>query len=135
MSIEGPSGPGAKLAEVRRALPALLAILAAAADSAGSHALAFDALLAAVPFAAVAALTAFADHLDTRDDAVVALQSLLWALAVCLLVLSCAVRSSAGGAPPLAASALVACLGVFAVKTVVAAAPWVRRLALRPAKP
>ena len=40
----------------RRALPALLAVIAAAADARGAHGLAFDALLAAVPFTAVTAL-------------------------------------------------------------------------------
>jgi hypothetical protein len=36
--------------------------------------------------------------------------------------------------PPLGASALVACLAIFVLKLVVAAAPYAR-LALRPAKP
>jgi hypothetical protein len=47
------------------------------------------------------------------------------------------VRSNAiHGVPRLAISSLVACLGVFAIKAGVAAAPYVRRLAeLRPAKP
>ena len=123
----------------RRALPALLAVLAAVADGRGAHGLAFDALLAAVPFAAVSALVAFGDHLEQRDDAIRALQSLLWGLAVVLLVLSCAARSPATQAhtlPPLGWSALVGCLGVFAIKVCVAVAPFVRRLALvRPAKP
>jgi hypothetical protein len=85
----------------------------------------------------VAALASFGEYLDTRDDAVVALQSLLWGVAVALLVLSCAMRSaSIHGVPPLAVSSLVACLGVFAIKTVLAIAPYARRLAeLRPAKP
>jgi len=34
-----------------------------------------------------------------------------------------------------AVSAVIACLGVFAVKAVLAVAPYARRLALRPAKP
>jgi hypothetical protein len=37
--------------------------------------------------------------------------------------------------PPLGASALAACLAVFALKLCVAAAPFVRRLAVAPAKP
>jgi hypothetical protein len=119
----------------RRTLPALLAVLAAIADSAGAHTLGFYALLAAVPFASVAALVSFGDSLDARGDAVSSLQALLWGLAVFLLVLACAVRSQSLGVPPLAGSALIACLGVFAIKAIVAAAPHVRRLALRPAKP
>ncbi|HZO97468.1 MAG TPA: hypothetical protein VFB42_08865 [Gaiellaceae bacterium] len=118
-------------------LPALLVAAAAAADAHGAHGLALDALLAAVPFAAVAGLAAFGGYLDRRDDPVVALQALLWAVALVLLLVSCEVRSSAiHGVPPLAVSSLVACLGVFAIKAVVAAAPYARRLAaLRPAKP
>jgi len=118
-------------------LPALLVVVAALADSRGSHGAAFDALLGAVPFAAVAAIAAFGSFLEARDDAVVALQALLWGLVVVLLVVSCSVRSSAiHGVPPLAVSTVVGCLGIFAIKLAVAAAPYVRRLAdLLPAKP
>ena len=123
----------------RRALPALLAVVAATADGRGAHGFAFDALLAAIPFAAVAALEAFGTYLEGREDAVGGLQALLWTLALGLLVLSCAARSPAtqsGALPPLGWSALVACLGVFAIKASVAAAPFVRRLAVpRTAKP
>ena len=119
----------------RRVLPALLSIVAAVADSTGGHGLAFYALLLAVPFAAVASLVSFGDWLDARDDAVVALQSLLWLVALVLLVLSCAARSQSMTVPPVAVSAVIACLGVFAVKAVLAVAPYARRLALRPAKP
>ena len=123
----------------RRLLPGLLALAAAYADSRSSHGLAFDALLAAIPFAAVAALESFGAYLDDRADAVIGLQSLLWTLALALLVLSCAARSPATDThvlPPLGASALVAALAVFAIKSCVAVAPFLRRLALvRPAKP
>ena len=124
---------------MRRVLPGLLAIAAFYADGRGSHGLAFDALLGAVPFAAVAALEAFGAFLDARDDAVAGVQALLWALALALLVLSCAARSpdtAAGTLPALGASALVAALVVFAVKTCVAIGPLVRRVAVvRAAKP
>jgi len=118
-------------------LPAVLVAIAAIADGHSAHGLALDALLAAVPFTAVAAITAFGGYLDRRDDAVVALQALLWAAALVLLLVSCEVRSSAlHGVPPVAVSSLVACLGVFAIKATLAAAPFLRRLAsLRPAKP
>jgi len=83
--------------------------------------------------------TAFGDYLERREDPVVAFQALLWGCALVLLVLSCAARSPATAAhqlPPLGWSALVAALGVFALKTCLAAAPFVRQLALaRPAKP
>ena len=111
--------------------------MAALADSKGRHGLALDALFVAVPFAVVAAIAAFGGYLDRRDDAVVALQALLWGLALVLLIVSCEVRSNAiHGVPPLAVSSLIACLGVFAIKAAVAMAPHLRRLAeLRPAKP
>ena len=121
----------------RRLLPALLVGLAVIADAQGAHSLALDALLLAVPFAAVAALSCFGDYLDSRSDGVAALQAALWATSVVLLVLSCAVRSHAlHGVPPLAVSSLLGCLGIYAVKAAVAAAPYMRRLGLlRPAKP
>ena len=115
----------------------MLVLLAAIADSYGSHHLAQDALLAAVPFAAVAALASFGTCLDSRGDSLAALQALLWGIAVALLVFSCAMRSdSLHGVPPLAVTSLVACLLIFALKTALAAVPYARRLAeLRPAKP
>ena len=122
----------------RRALPALLALFAAAADARGAHGLAFDALLAAVPFTAVTALVCFGEYLEHREGSFAGLQSLLWGLALALLVLSCAVRSPATQThtlPPLGASALIACLGVFGIKLVLAGVPHLRRLALSPAKP
>jgi hypothetical protein len=121
----------------RRALPVLLILTAAFADARGAHGLAFDALLGAVPFTAVAGLVSFGAYLERRQDAVGGLQALLWLLALCLVVLSCAVRSpatEAGVVPPLGSSALVACLAIFVLKALVAAAPYAR-LALRPAKP
>jgi hypothetical protein len=123
----------------RRALPALLAAVAAFADARGAHGLAFDALLGAIPFAAVSALVGFGAYLEDREDAVCGLQALLWTLALALLVLSCAARSPAtetATLPPLGWSALVASLGVFGIKLAVAVAPLMRRLALaHPAKP
>lgn len=111
--------------------------LAAIADSRGSHGAAFNALLVAVPFAAVAALSAFAAYLEAREDAVVALQALLSGFVVFLLVVSCMVRSAAlEGVPPLGVTTVFACLVIYVVKVTAAAAPYARRLAqLRPAKP
>jgi hypothetical protein len=121
----------------RRVLPAVLVAIAALADSAGAHGLALDALLVAVPFAAVAALLSFGDYLDSGQSPIAGLQALLWAASVVLLVLSCAIRRHAlHGVPPLAESSMFMCLGVLAVKAMVAAAPYARRFAdLRPAKP
>ena len=123
----------------RRALPALLAIVAAVADRHGAHGLAFYALLGAVPFAATSGIVSFGIYLERREDPVIAFQALLWCIALALLVLSCAARSPATAAqqlPPLGWSALVATLGVFALKACLAVVPFVRQIALaRPAKP
>jgi hypothetical protein len=113
-------------------------VVAAFADARGAHGLAFDALLGAIPFAAVAALVGFGEYLEERDDAVAGLQALLWTLAVALLVLSCAARSPATETqtlPPLGASALIGCLAVLGIKLCVAVVPQLRRVALHTAKP
>jgi hypothetical protein len=105
----------------RRAIPVGLVIAAAAADGAGSHQLAFYALLLAVPAAAVVALEAFGQVLDGADEH---LHALLWAIVLALVVVGCAVRASAvtGAVPTLARSALLACLAVFCVQAAVSAA-------------
>jgi hypothetical protein len=124
---------------MRRLLPGLLAIAAAYADGRGSHGLAFDALLGAIPFAAVSALEAFGAFLDSRDDAVLGVQAVLWTVALAMLVLSSAARSPATSTdtlPTLGSSALVAALIVFAVKSCLTVGPYLWRTALvRPAKP
>jgi len=123
----------------RRALPVVLTVIAAYADSRGSHGLAIDALLGAIPFTAVAALVGFGAYLEERDDAFAGLQALLWTVALALLVLSCAARSPSAQShtlPALGRSALIGCLGVLILKGFVALVPLVRRAAfVRPAKP
>jgi hypothetical protein len=112
--------------------------LAAVADSRGSHGLAFDALIAAVPFTAVGALTTFGRYLERRDEGLTLAQAVLWGLALTLLLLSCAVRSPATQLhelPPLAWTALMGSLGIFALKAVLAAWPYLGSSTLRPAKP
>jgi hypothetical protein len=116
----------------------VLVVAAAFADARGAHGLAFDALLGAIPFAAVSALAGFGDYLERREDHVSGLQALLWTLALALLVVSCAARSpetQTHALPPLGASALVGCLAVLAIKLCVAVAPQLRRVALHTAKP
>jgi hypothetical protein len=124
---------------MRRVLPGLLAVAALYADGRGSHGLAFDALLCAIPLAAVAALEAFGAFLEARADALLGAQAALWALALGLLVLSSAARSSATEAhtlPALGASALTAALVIFVLKSCLAVVPYVRRTPfVRPAKP
>lgn len=112
-------------------------MLAAVADSRGAYGLASNVLIAAVPFTAVAALLSFGEYLEHRERALAGTQSVLWALSLVLVIVSCAARSPAAqthALPALASSALTACLAVFALKVLVALAPYAR-LALRPAKP
>jgi hypothetical protein len=110
----------------RRSIPVALVIAAAAADGAGAHALAFYALLLAVPAAAVAALEAFGHVLDGARDHV---HAALWTIVLALVVFGAAVRAPAvteGSVPALARSALLACLAVFCVQAAVAAAAELR---------
>ena len=116
----------------------MLVVVAAFADARGAHGLAFDALLGAIPFAAVSALSGFGDYLEHREDTICGLQALLWTLALGLLVVSCAARSpetQTHALLPLGAAALAACLGVLAIKLLVALAPHLRRAAFTTAKP
>lgn len=117
----------------RRVLPVLFVALAAIADASGAHRLAADALIAALPFAAVAALVTFGGYIDSGAGSD-AFQSICSAAIVVMLVISCAVRNSAlHGVPPLGKSSLVAVVCLFVVKGVVAAMP--RLTGLWPAKP
>jgi hypothetical protein len=111
----------------RRAVPVGLVIAAAAADGAGVHGLAFYALLLAVPAAAVAALEAFGNVLDGGNEH---LHALLWTIVLALVVVGSAARAPAiteGVVPTAAHSALLACLAVFCVQALVAAATEFRR--------
>jgi hypothetical protein len=122
----------------RRSLPFILTAIVAAADLAGAHALAFDALVFAIPFTAVAALDVLGTYLDRRDDVLEGMQAALWGVALALLVVSGAVRSPSvrGDELPSAGwSALVACLAVLGLKGLLGIVPHVRRGGLRIAKP
>jgi len=120
----------------RRVLPVLLVAVAVIADSAGDYGLARNALLFALPFAAVAALVRFGGFLDSRER-FSGIQALCSGAIVALIVLSCAARSSAvQGVPPLAVSSLMAVVALFALKGALSVAPHWRRLgSLSPAKP
>jgi hypothetical protein len=107
----------------RRALALALVLAAAAADAAGAHGLAFYALVASVPAAAAASLSALNRTIEHEGDEIVLLQALLWGLMLVLLVLGCASRSHAldlSGVPPFAHSTLIAVLAVVCVKAVLA---------------
>jgi hypothetical protein len=102
-----------------------LVVGAALADAAGSHALAYYALVAAVPVAAVAALSAFGDVLDgTVAGPVERRLAVLSGLAAPLVLLAAAARAPlVEGAPPpaLAIGAVVSCLALFAIQALLAA--------------
>jgi hypothetical protein len=118
----------------RRAVPALLVAAAALADARGEPTFALYAILAAVPALAVAALASFGDVLDGEPEASRQLQALLWTLALVLAVSGAAVRAPAlrdGALPPLAVTALFACLVVLALEAAVGAA---RAAVERPAR-
>lgn len=126
----------------RRAVPVGLLFVAALAESFGRHDLVFYALLAAVPFAAVAALSALGDVLDVprpfEDDPVAALQMLLWAAAVGLIVLATSSRASVLEGDPVGAlgrSALMMCIGVLALEAVLALVTHARQPRTVPAAP
>jgi hypothetical protein len=111
----------------RQAIPVGLVVAAAAADGAGSHAVAFYALLLAVPAAAVVALDTFGRLLDgTREH----LHALLWTVVLVLIVAGAAVRAPAvteGAVPALARSTLLACLAIFCVQAVASLMAELRR--------
>lgn len=111
----------------RRALPVALVLAAAVFDSLARPGFAFYALLAAVPLAAVAALTALGELLDgaqrAYDHGCAALQTVLWAAAVVLIVSATSARAGVlDGAPAasFARPALIACLGTLALESLVA---------------
>jgi len=120
-----------------RILPVVLAAAAQLADWLGAHGLARDALLAALPFAAVGALVVFGEFVDSSREGRAALQAACSCGIVAFLVLSCAVRSNAvHGVPPLGGSSLAAVLVLFAVKGLLAAGPLARRAGqFSPVKP
>ena len=112
-----------------------LVLGAALADAAGQHALAYYALVVAVPVVALAALSGLGNVLDgsaaePHDRGV----ALLSAVALPFVLLGTAVRAPlvADGPPPvIAITAVVAALAVFAVQALVAATAVAPRQRLR----
>jgi hypothetical protein len=104
-----------------RVLTAALVLVAALADAAGSPRLAFYALLAAVPAAAASGLAVFGELLEEPGRAV---QALVWALVLTLVVVGAAARSPAlleGDVPAVGATALAACLALLSLEGLLAA--------------
>jgi hypothetical protein len=104
-----------------RLAPVALVVAAALADHFGSHALAFDALLIAVPAAAFAGLQSVAERREAAPY--------VWALVLGLLLIATAARAPAVGdttVPAVARSALLACVGVFCLQALAALAAELR---------
>jgi hypothetical protein len=109
-----------------RLAPVALVLAAALADHSGSHLLAFDALLAAVPLTAYAGLQSVADRVERQGRDV---QAYVWALVLGLLLVATASRAPAVGdtsVPTVARSALLACIAVFCLQAVFALAAELR---------
>lgn len=102
-----------------------LVLGAALADSAGQHALAYYALVAAVPAAAVAALLALGDVLDgTAASPLDRFQTLLCGLALPFLLIATAVRAPVlndGAVPAIGVTAVGVCLALLALQSLLAA--------------
>jgi hypothetical protein len=112
---------------VRLRLAAVTLVLGAAlADTAGQHQVAYYALVAAVPTAAVAALYALGAVLDgTAAEPLDLIAVALAGLAVPLLLVTTAVRAplvAAGQPPRVAVSALVGCLVLMLLQAALAGA-------------
>ena len=97
-----------------------LIVSAAVADGAGAHHAAAWLVLLAIPIAAAVAFAAAGDFVEEKRSLPSALCP---ALVLMLLVLASAVRSNAvegGRVPPLALSALAACVAVYGLQALAA---------------
>ncbi|MDP9308373.1 MAG: hypothetical protein M3P15_08695 [Actinomycetota bacterium] len=109
-----------------RLLPFALVFGAALADQHGAHALAFYALLVAVPLTAIAGLRSVSDRLDGKAEQA---QAYVWAVVLALLLVATAARSPSVGdasVPATARSALIACVVVFCLQALAALASELR---------
>ncbi len=117
-----------------RLLTAALVLGAVAADASSEHALAYYLLVASVPAAAVAALSALGAILDgSAAEPADRASASLAALLLPFLLLATAVRAPllTDGAPPtIGVAAALCCVGIVALQGLVAAAVAVDRLRL-----
>jgi hypothetical protein len=110
-----------------------LVVAAAWADARELHELGFYLLVAAVPAAAVSALSLFGELVDlpahAPGESRRRLETALASLGLLLLLVAAALRGQGTEAevPPLAVSMLVACLFVFGAQTLTAVAPPLER--------
>jgi hypothetical protein len=114
-----------------------LVLAAALLDASGAHALAYYALVGAVPVGALAALTALGAILDGTAAAPLDRGlAVLSAIALPFLLLGTAVRApqlDVGPPPVVGVTAVVACLGIFALQALLAATSVMPRRRLRSA--
>jgi hypothetical protein len=111
----------------RRLLPVMLVLLAALADARGRHGLGTSLLVLAIPAAAASALMRFGELVQlpgrVRGTAAMRADVALGVLALVAVVVAAAARGGAvegAGVPPIAVSALVACVGAYALQAFVA---------------
>ena len=111
------------MAVPRCLLAAALVLGAVVADMQGFHAVAFYLVLAAIPAAAVSALSLFGDLAEgTADDEAGALYVGLTGIALALLVIGAAVRTNAvqhAAVPALGVSAVVGALTLLVLQVAV----------------
>lgn len=105
----------------------VLVLFAALADARGLGGLGTLLLVAAVPAAAAAALTVFGELVQlparARGVAAARVESALGAIGLATIVVAAAARAGAvdgAGVPPLAVSAVVVCVGAYALQAFVA---------------
>jgi hypothetical protein len=124
-----------------------LVVAAAFADGSGSPSAAFYAFLGLVAVAAVVALNAYGELVETprigRDETTRRLQAVLWAVLLGLAVLGAAARAPAlgeGAVPHAGSTVLIACLLVLCTEgivelVVISRRRPVRRVRAAPARP
>ena len=133
--LKGPSGAAANMRTMRlRLVTFALVVAAVGADASGEHALAYYALVACVPAAAVAGLAALGAILDhTAAEPADRASAVLSAILVPFLLLATAVRAPLlveGPPPAVGVAAVVCCVGVLALQGLLAVAVIVDRARL-----
>jgi hypothetical protein len=114
----------------RELLPVALVFFATVTDAADAPTLSFYLLLAAVPAIVVAGLAAVEELLQDGALAHRRPIAILHVVTLVLVLISAALRAplrAEGAVPRAAISALIACLGVFAVQALIGLSPAIRR--------
>jgi hypothetical protein len=121
----------------RELVPVALVLLAIVTDALGAPSLSFYLLLAAVPAIVVAGLAAVEELLESdRPMPHRRVVAMLHVVTLLLVLAAAALRAplrAEGTVPRAAASAVIACLVVFAIQGVLGSLPAIRRYLARPA--